>query len=775
MSEFGSLFLDDAPVSLEGNILWEEGHVVRRRITEFAEAIVRGRGALTFAVYGAWGSGKTSFLKMVEDEVNKKKGDQNIVFCWYQARKYEQAGSAAKTLVQRILRTLGGEKYKEAIRLYQSFIKAMLGAVPKNWPGKGEYEGSPLPYEWVERLGEKVAALADLDLWLESQLAGQGPTGAVQRKMVLMVDDLDRCSPEFIADVMDTIQRLGAVRGLFILIGVDRERLWPAIEARHPDSRGAQWVLEKYIQASVDLPSLDEELISGFLQRAFAEEAANDPALAAIVGEAHYFMAGLRDKTPRTIKRCINAIWPVLRLKLGRQPRLTHEEQQLIIKEQILAYQWRSFYEQYFLPARRDQASAEYRVLYGLEQLCRMLYPRKAEWTSVEEQRDRRAIFDLRLNRLKASEFLTEKDLDVPDELAYLLGEPPFWFLGHEKATPYTVLETLDESARGMSFTKLYLQSEQADAIGDTQASVEAADQAYRLVSRNKRRFGAGVAPQLGNLGVNAEKARAMELAERLFRLALELDPNHGGVLQQFASYIIDNRPDLYPEAEQILSRLQTGPLASHNPWRTLGLLVELKTKLGQEIDESLVQQMVLAAQEKEVNARQLAIILNGLIKAGRVQESLEMLDIAVQRFPDIRSCYTLSRVAADALADRPEAENEFIAMDIYRQMLAAPEAMDPGDEADVLHNYATLLYKHDYDDEAGRLWYRAYGLKPLDGSIRRAYSMYLLRANRPDLGRRVADGEPIDEEVLTPATRKLPERFSNARLPRCLGRDRGD
>jgi hypothetical protein len=67
------------------------------------------------------------------------------------------------------------------------------------------------------------------------------------------------------------------------------------------------------------------------------------------------------------------------------------------------------------------------------------------------------------------------------------------------------------------------------------------------------------------------------------------------------------------------------------------------------------------------------------------------------------------------------------------------------------------------------------HALRPLDTIIRRAYSMYLLRANRPDLGRRVADGEPIDEEVLIPATRKLPERFSNARLPRYLGKDSGN
>ena len=511
-------------------------------------------------------------------------------------------------------------------------------------------------------------------------------------------------------------------------------------------------------------------------------QAVNDPVLAAIVDESYYLMAGLRDKTPRTIKRCINAILPVLRLKLDRRPDLTREEQQRTIKEQILAYQWRSFYEQYYLPASLP-SSPHSSLLFAdffadLEELCEKYYSEGAERT--KDLPDRRVIFETALKRRRQHWLPDEGEVDVPDELARLLATRPFFLHGREekdirREERDVIGRVTRELEPSLQFQNLYFQSEQADAIGDTRASAEAADQAYRLVSRNKRQFEASVAPQLGNLGVNAEKARAMELAERLFRLALELDPNHGGVLQQFASYIIDNRPDLYPEAEQILSRLQTGPLASHNPWRTLGLLVELKTKLGQEIDESLVQQMVLAAQEKEVNARQLAIILNGLIKAGRVQESLEMLDIAVQRFPDIRSCYTLSRVAADALADRPEAENEFIAMDIYRQMLAAPEAMDPGDEADVLHNYATLLYKHDYDDEAGRLWYRAYGLRPLDGSIRRAYSMYLLRANRPDLGRRVADGEPIDEEVLTPATRKLPERFSNARLPRCLGRDRGD
>lgn len=70
--------------------------------------------------------------------------------------------------------------------------------------------------------------------------------------------------------------------------------------------------------------------------------------------------------------------------------------------------------------------------------------------------------------------------------------------------------------------------------------------------------------------------------------------------------------------------------------------------------------------------------------------------------------------------------------MDMYRYLLTSDRFTGPefeADAADAQHNYATLLYKHDFDDEAGRLWFQAYKRNPLDASIRRAYGMYLLRA----------------------------------------------
>lgn len=767
--------LDDVPVTLDGNKLWPDGHPVRRHIREMAQIIVRQDGGLTFAVYGVWGSGKTSFLRMVEEEIRRLNQEPPEIFCcWYEAKKYEPSQNAAKTIIQRILRTLAGEvPEEEAVKVYESFISEMLGpAMPET------REGSPTPFEQIERLGERVAALADMDIWLQRQLAGKGPPGVGKRKLVLFVDELDRCGPGFVVDVMDTIQRLGAVPGLFILIGADREKLWSAMESHYSDPRGAQWILEKYIQWAVDLPPLDEEQLSQFLKVVLEERAEGDPSVDVIINGTPYFISGLRDKTPRTLKRCINAVWPFLRLALDERPDMSHEEKMLLLKERILAYQWRDFYEQYFLPAKRDSGSVEYRVFHALERLCERRYEfdlyGEDPW-NVREQLDRPE-FDWQLGRIERLVLEDKRELNVPDALAKLLGQPPFWFWGREKAgvgkeVASTSFRKKEEPARALldptsEFTRLYLQSEQADAVGDSAASAQAAEGAYRLVAQNKNLFGASVAPQLGNLGVNAEKAKAVELAERLFRLALELDPNHGGVLQQFASFIIDNRPDLYDEAEALLSKLRTGSLARHNPWRTLGLLAELKAKRGEELDDALVQEMLRAVQEEEPSARQLGYILNGLIKAGRIEDALRLLNESMQRIADPKSRYIVSRIVADALASRPEIESEYIAMDMYRQMLSVPEALDPGDEADILHNYATLLYKHDYDDEAGRLWFRAYQMRPHDGSIRRAYSLYLLRANRPDLAQKVAEALPLEEEILIPSTKKLPDRFSDVELP---------
>ena len=769
-----STILSDAAVGLRGNLLWDPESEVMQCAREFAETIVGTDGALTIAVYGAWGSGKTSFLKIVQDLVNEKKGDQAIDFCWYRASTHQEKADPWPTLSLRILNTLGGEDIKEAARTFQAFFEEVMGPSSADWL-KGTLEGSPRPYEWMQQLANRMARLIDFDVLLGEFLAGRGPAGGTPRRLVLVIDDLDRCEPEPILGLLDAAQRLGAVPNLFIFIAVARDVLMSAFAERYKDAEEVQWAVEKYLQYAFELPPITPELLTNYMRKTLQAEAAQseDPAVSVIIEELDYLTVGLRRNTPRTLKRTINVIRPALRSQLGP----SDGETRRVIKERILSYHWPEFFRKYLKPAFEDRLSIEREIVKELERVCVTHYSIEMTELSPERQQENRAVFDVKLDRARARWSLEESDLKVPEEMAKLLAREPFWFYGRgiEEVgvggllRPESKVDVpgLDLTER---FTQLYIQSERADAIGDGRTSAAAAREAYKLVSRNKKRFGSTVASQLGNLGVNAERYKILDLAERIWRLALELDPEHSSIMQQFASYIIDNRPDLYSEAEEVLKGLQTGRHAEHKPWRTLSLLVQLKAALGQEVDEALTARMAKAA-ETETDVRQLGAILDGLIDAGgQFQLGAQLFASTVERFPR-KSRYTLQRMVADALARRSEIECEFIAMDLYRQILANPETIDAGDEPSVMANYATLLYKHDYDDEAGCLWFKAYQFPAGRGSsgIRRAYSMYLLRADRGDLAQKVIGGEPIDEMVLIPTEKELPERFSDVELPDAL------
>jgi Cdc6-like AAA superfamily ATPase len=75
--------------------------------TEFAEAIAAkivdavsdGGTPFTIGVHGAWGSGKTSFLKLIENELAK----QQVRPVWFNAWKYNEEDNLWSALLQRIL------------------------------------------------------------------------------------------------------------------------------------------------------------------------------------------------------------------------------------------------------------------------------------------------------------------------------------------------------------------------------------------------------------------------------------------------------------------------------------------------------------------------------------------------------------------------------------------------------------------------------------------------------------------------------------------------
>lgn len=768
-----SSFLHDVPVSnRDGNLLWEAGSETDKAIDEIAASILNEDGQLAFAVYGTWGAGKTSFLRLIESTV--KEQDPEIIFCRYNASAYQRNPTADESIALEIWTALSRENEDrftgEAADRLRQYFGGLFGSTTAS------LHEPTHPIEAMQEFARRTGILINFPELLKEYLKSGG-ANAGEMKLVLIVDDLDRCRSSFVAEVIDALQRLMTVEHLFVLIGVDRDALLKAIRELYAETMvdlDEHRALEKYIQHSVDLPDLSPQLLNEYIQRTLEKELGQDDEedkiLNTIIAGASYFESGVRVRTPRGIKRSINAIRPALRVKLQQSPNLSEEDRQFTIKEQLLAYNWRPFYQRHFLIAKNNPNSAQYRLLAHLERLCTWYYPPNPKEESVEQQRDQRALFDLQLERVKRREISETTELDIPDQLARLLGQPPFWFYTGQQAKAVeneanTFGPDLDEQ-----FSRYYITSEQADAVGDGRASVEAAAKAYDLVKNNRTRFGRAVAGQLGNLGVNAEKFKVLDLAEAIFRLALEVDPDNAGVMQQFASYIIDNRSDLYAEAEQLLNTLQTEKYAGHRPLRRMRLQTQLAVAQGKDLDPNLVQELANAAQT-ESNPLELGVILDALTGGGEYKLAFDIFCKSILRFDDVKSRYMIQRLMADALYRRPEAENEFLAMDLYRQILTYPEATEPNELPRIMVAYATVLDKHGYPAEAGCLYYQAYRHPQgrVNPSFLRTYALYLQKASRIDLALLVMDRNDVEEMALAGERRELPAQFSEMEIPHYL------
>ena len=83
-------------------------------------------------------------------------------------------------------------------------------------------------------------------------------------RMVIFIDDLDRCSKENVVDILESINFLSVSGGCYIILGMDKGWVEVCIEQQFPEMKGnnhdfANEYLEKLINIDVPVPTLENE------------------------------------------------------------------------------------------------------------------------------------------------------------------------------------------------------------------------------------------------------------------------------------------------------------------------------------------------------------------------------------------------------------------------------------------------------------------------------------------------------------------------------------
>jgi len=257
-----------------------------------AAAALGTEGPFTIGAFGEWGTGKTSLMRLTKDLLEKKGSNPGTtVTVWFNAWRCENEdhpilpliGSVVKAVEARTLQTARGKvsnyfrKFVLSLRAiaYGFSAKAKVGL-----PGAGEVEADFGAREMMDRYEKLSASRADTLFdktryfrafeALETAARESEKDGCI--RIVVFIDDLDRCFPEKAVKLLEAIKLVLSQKGFIFVIGVAHTMLEQYVTILYQKdygfntSRGGRSYLDKIVQLPLPLPT-HESYFATFLEK----------------------------------------------------------------------------------------------------------------------------------------------------------------------------------------------------------------------------------------------------------------------------------------------------------------------------------------------------------------------------------------------------------------------------------------------------------------------------------------------------------------------------
>jgi KAP family P-loop domain len=233
-----------------------------------------GLDPLTIGVYGPWGSGKSTMLDLLELRL---RGNRKYVVITTDPWEYEDHRDVKGTLIGAVLEEL--DRQADAVRTRSERAKEMVVKLAKrvSWAriGAAVAQGAVTmqwsPVQLLDAFSLRPEEPRDLVGFKDDFAALLAELEEVER-VVVLVDDLDRCLPKAVMQTLEAIKLFLAVRKMAFIIAADDSMVRDAIAVELPQSsrsdRIAAAYLEKIVQIPVSLPRLpahDAEAFVGLL------------------------------------------------------------------------------------------------------------------------------------------------------------------------------------------------------------------------------------------------------------------------------------------------------------------------------------------------------------------------------------------------------------------------------------------------------------------------------------------------------------------------------
>ena len=298
---------------------------------------VEADGSFTIGVFGQWGQGKTSMLRQIMRQLDtapeSEKVDEEILTVWFNPWQFTGEEHIIIPFFHTLVANL--EKYKEEkeklgkkiARGVGTFLKELIHvpvAIAYGMEGKVKI---PLLLETKFNLKEIISESRRYKKELKEQRTGvkkavntyeslyyqlitnlQQAAEDLELKIVVFIDDLDRCLPEKAVELLEGLKVLLDLRRFVFVIGVAREVVEQGIRVRYKEfyKEGSKMpfpekdYLDKIIQFALTLPPPEESKLISMMESYLKD-------LPEIKSYLNTIQKSL-GTNPRKLKRCINSL-----------------------------------------------------------------------------------------------------------------------------------------------------------------------------------------------------------------------------------------------------------------------------------------------------------------------------------------------------------------------------------------------------------------------------------------------------------------------------------
>jgi hypothetical protein len=235
-----------------------------------------GLDPVAIGLSGPWGSGKTSVLELIQADIKARSqgSDTKVLVIPTQPWRYDPSVGPKESLVTEVLLALHDEMQEglddKAVGVFRGLARrvnwskaikmAATTAVTLQLPNPDDLlnlvkDGKP----------EELGGARGMDEF-RSEFAALLQSKSLKHisRVVVLVDDLDRCLPDTVVETLEAIRLFLSAKGMSFVIAADEDRVADAIQQKlktppaenEEDEAPAKLYLHKIVQTTIPIPGL---------------------------------------------------------------------------------------------------------------------------------------------------------------------------------------------------------------------------------------------------------------------------------------------------------------------------------------------------------------------------------------------------------------------------------------------------------------------------------------------------------------------------------------